>query len=88
MGALKLGGAGGRTVKKTDLVDGATVHCTYTFTTGNPGNLRSGFGFGGGWRMGGGGVMGGGARADLMMMLMMGGGGPPGGLDSRFDEDY
>ena len=26
-----------RNAKKNDLVDGATVHCTYTYTAGNPG---------------------------------------------------
>ena len=37
MGSLKIGGPGGRNAKKNDLVDGATVHCTYTYTAGNPG---------------------------------------------------
>ena len=33
-----------RNAKKNDLVDGATVHCTYTYSAGNPGNLRGGLG--------------------------------------------
>ena len=30
MGSLKIGGPGGRNAKKNDLVDGATVHCTWS----------------------------------------------------------
>ena len=65
MGSLKIGGPGGRTAKKNDLVDGATVHCTYTYSAGNPGNLRSG-GFGG-FR--------GRSSNHLLFAMMFGGGG-------------
>ena len=47
------------------LVDGATVHCTYTYSAGNPGNLRSG-GFGG-FR--------GRSSNHLLFAMMFGGGG-------------
>jgi len=86
MGSLKLGSAGGRNAKKADLVDGATVYCSYTYSAGNPGNLggRRGLGGFGGMR-GFGGFGGGGSRADLMMMMMLMGGGPP-GMDS--DDEF
>ena len=66
MGSLKLGSATGSNAKKGDLVDGATVYCTYTYSAGNASNLGGGFGRGGFGR-----------RADLMMMMMMMGGGGP-----------
>ena len=65
MGSLKIGGPGGRNAKKNDLVDGATVHCTYTYSAGNPANLRSG-GFGG-FR--------GRSSNHLLFAMMFGGGG-------------
>ena len=51
------------------LVDGATVHCTYTYSAGNPGNLRSGFGGGFGSR-----------RSNHLLFAMMFGGGGGGGM--------
>ena len=60
MGSLKIGGPGGRNAKKNDLVDGATVHCTYTYTAGNPG-------FGG--------FRGRGRSNHLLFAMMFGGGG-------------
>ena len=58
-----------RNAKKNDLVDGATVHCTYTYSAGNPGNLRSGFGGGFGSR-----------RSNHLLFAMMFGGGGGGGM--------
>ena len=62
--------------KKNDLVHGATVRCTYTFSSGNGGNFggrrRGGFG---GFRGGFGGGLS--QREMMMMMLMSGGGGGP-----------
>ena len=60
MGSLQIGGPGGRNAKKNDLVDGATVHCTYTYTAGNPG-------FGG--------FRGRGRSNHLLFAMMFGGGG-------------
>ena len=65
MGSLKLNGPGGRNAKKNDLVDGATVHCTYTYTAGNPG-------FGG--------FRGRGSNHLLFAMMFGGGGGGGGGM--------
>ena len=68
MGSLKIGGPGGRNAKKNDLVDGATVHCTYTYSAGNPGNLRGGgFGFRG-------------RSSNHLLFAMMFGGGGGGGM--------
>jgi len=65
MGSLKIGGPGGRNAKKNDLVDGATVHCTYTYTAGNPG-------FGG--------FRGRGRSSNHLLFAMMFGGGGGGGM--------
>ena len=65
MGSLKIGGPGGRNAKKNDLVDGATVHCTYTYTAGNPG-------FGG--------FRGRGRGSNHLLFAMMFGGGGGGGM--------
>ena len=51
LGALELMGADGKVAgvaKATDLMDGATVRCTYTVAEGNPSIMRYGF-FGGMW---------------------------------------
>ena len=51
LGSLRLEGEG-RDAKKEDLVDGATVRCTYTYQSGN-GNLGGFLGRGGGFGRGG-----------------------------------
>ena len=83
--------AGGAEVeaKKADLVHGATVRCTYSFSSGN-GNIGA-FGPGGRRRGGFGGGFGGRLSQQEMIMLMMlegRGGFGGGGYGSDSDDEY
>ena len=72
--------------KKNDLVHGATVRCTYTFSSGN-GNIG---GFGpGGRRRGGfrGGGFGGMSQRDMMMLMLLQGRGGFGGYGGYGSDD-
>lgn len=78
--------AGGAEVemKKNDLVHGATVRCTYTFSSGN-GNIGA-FGPGGRRRGGFRGLFGGMSQRELMMMMLLEGRRGYGGYGS--DDSY